>query len=70
MIQSIKTNIIESGAQKREPLSNDNYQVIVDPAKEQMKIAKRGQATIAMKVSDLPKPHSVIEHLNQCAADE
>jgi len=35
-----------------------------------MKIAKRGQATIAMKVSDLPKPHSVIEHLNQKTVDE
>lgn len=34
LIQSIKTNIIESGAQKRELLSNDNYQVIVDPSKE------------------------------------
>ena len=36
------------------PLSNDNYQVTVDTDKQQMKISKRGQATIAMRATNLP----------------
>ena len=65
LIQNVKTNVIESGAQRREPFSNDNYQIVVDPTKEEMKIAKRGQATINMKVNDLPKHQGVVELLNQ-----
>ena len=54
MIESVKNNLIENGMQRRGPLSNDNYQVTVDADKQQMKISKRGQATIAMKASNLP----------------
>ena len=54
-IESVKTNLIENGMQKREPYSNDNYQVNVDPDKQQLKIIKRGQATIAVKATNLPK---------------
>ena len=54
-IESVKTNLIENGMQKREPYSNDNYQVNVDPDKQQLKIIKRGQATIAVKATNHPK---------------
>ncbi len=55
LIDSVKTNLIENGMSKRVQFSNDNYKVTVDAEKQSMKIAKRGQATIAMKKVELPK---------------
>ena len=57
------------------PLSNDNYQVTVDTDKQQMKISKRGQATIAMKATNLPNamnstrrnPHHSIQSPNSAS---
>ena len=69
LVRTVKTNIIESGAQRREPFSNDNYHVTVDPSKEQMKITKRGQATIAMK-RPIPKAHGVLENLNNRVGED
>ena len=54
LIDSVRTNIIEKGMQNQVAFSGDNYQVQFDPDKKQMKISKRGQATIAMKGVDLP----------------
>jgi hypothetical protein len=54
---------MENGLQRRAPYSNDNYQVTVDAEKQQLKIAKRGQATIAFKATNLPKREPV-SHMN------
>lgn len=64
MIQSLRSNIIESGAHKNGKANpNDNFEVVVDTKKDKMKITKRGQATIAMKVNDLPLKQSVADYL-------
>ena len=55
LVETVKTNLMENGMQRRVPFSNDNYQVNLDPEKQQMKIVKRGQATIALKASNLPQ---------------
>jgi len=65
LIESVKTNLIENGLQRRVPFSNDNYQVTVDAEKQQLKIAKRGQATIAFKATNLPKREPVSQMNNQ-----
>ena len=64
MIRTIKASIIENRAHKNGKANpNDNFEVVVDTKKDKMKITKRGQATIAMKVNDLPLKQSVADYL-------
>ena len=53
LIETVKTNMMENGLNKKAPVSNDNYSVTVNTEKQQMKISKRGQATVAMKTPNL-----------------
>ena len=46
LIESVKTNLLESNVQRRVPFSTENVQVTVDTEKQKMKVAKRGLASI------------------------
>ena len=64
LIESVKTNILESGMSRRVNQSNENVQVTVDKSKQKIQIDGRGQPCISIKAENLPRTLSKQSTLN------